>query len=149
MNDKLIPYDPAMFLDSEEVIAAYLTEAAAEDDPNVLLSALNDVARAKGMTEIAKKTGLGRESIYKSLAPGAQPRLDTIRRITSAFGLQIFFGAASPPEKPKRGRPPKKLTGTAALAAAPASVRKRKIKIAYTTDVAEPIKPAKAAAKRA
>jgi probable addiction module antidote protein len=68
------PFEVADYLDSEEAIAEYLSLAARDENPGVLLKALGDVAKARGMTEVAKASGLGRESLYKTLAPGAKPR---------------------------------------------------------------------------
>ncbi len=71
MKEKITDFDPAAYLDSEETIAEYLTAILEENNPDLLLSALSDVARARGMAQIAKDSGLGRESLYKALAPGA------------------------------------------------------------------------------
>lgn len=72
------PFEVADYLDSEEAIAEYLSLAARDENPGVLLKALGDVAKARGMSEVAKASGLGRESLYKTLAPGAKPRFETI-----------------------------------------------------------------------
>ncbi|WP_233560006.1 addiction module antidote protein [Oleomonas cavernae] len=85
----LIPFDPARFLDSEEVIAEYLTAALEDPDPDVFIAALGDVAKARGMTQIAQAAGLGRESLYKALMPGAKPRYETIRKLVDALGLKL------------------------------------------------------------
>lgn len=74
---KLTKFDAAEYLDSEEVIAEYLNAALEDDNPNVFLTAVRDVAKARGMTELAKHAGLGRESLYKALTPGAKPRYKT------------------------------------------------------------------------
>ncbi|OPC96275.1 addiction module antidote protein, partial [Pasteurella multocida] len=79
---ELKPFDIAEYLDSEEMIAAYLSEILETGDTNEFISALGDVARARGMTELAAKTGLGRESLYKTLSHGSKPRFDTIMKIT-------------------------------------------------------------------
>ncbi len=71
---KFTPFDAADYLDNEETIAAYLTAALEDENPDMFLVAVKDVARARGMTQLAKDTGLGRESLYKALAPGAKPR---------------------------------------------------------------------------
>ena len=83
------PFDIAEYLDNEEFIATYLSEILADGDMDELLEALGDVARAKGMTQLAEKTGLGRESLYKALAPGAKPRFDTIKKVLSALGVHL------------------------------------------------------------
>ncbi|MEO6921193.1 MAG: addiction module antidote protein [Collimonas sp.] len=72
MKTAFSPFDAADFLDNDEVIAAYLTEALADDNPDVFIAALGDVAKARGMSQIAKDAKLGRESLYKALAPRRQ-----------------------------------------------------------------------------
>ena len=72
-------FDPADYLDSEETIAAYLTACLEDDDASLFMAALGDVARARGMTKLAADTGLGRESLYKALAPGAPPATLNLR----------------------------------------------------------------------
>lgn len=90
MNEKDFKvFDAAAFLDSEELIAAYISDAMEDQDPDVLLSALADVARARGMAKLAKDSGLGRESLYKTLSPGAKPRYETIMKIIKALGIKL------------------------------------------------------------
>ncbi|MFK3559251.1 addiction module antidote protein [Pasteurella multocida] len=86
---ELKAFDIAEYLDSEEMIAAYLSEVLETGDTNEFISALGDVARARGMTELAAKTGLGRESLYKTLSHGSKPRFDTIMKITQALGIKL------------------------------------------------------------
>jgi len=86
---KLAPFDAADYLDGEETIAEYLTAALEDPDPDVFLTAVRDVARARGMTQLAKDAGLGRESLYKALAPGAKPRYDTILKLLHALGVKL------------------------------------------------------------
>jgi probable addiction module antidote protein len=86
---KISPFDPADHLNSEETIAEYLTAALEESDPDVFLMAVRDVARAKGMAQLAKDTGLGRESLYKALSPGAKPRYDTVLKLLNALGVKL------------------------------------------------------------
>ena len=83
------PWDITRYLDSDEAIAAYIDAALEEEDPAVLAAALGDVARAKGMTEIARETGLGRESLYKALTPGAKPRYDTVLKVLQGLGVKL------------------------------------------------------------
>lgn len=92
MADKhgLRPFDVAEFLTDEETIQAYLAEVLKEGDQDEFLEALNDIARARGMAELAKQTGLGRESLYKTLAKGSKPRFDTIQKILGAFNLVLI-----------------------------------------------------------
>lgn len=81
-------FDIVKYLDSDEAIAIYLNEIAETGDSNNFIVALGDVARAKGIAEIAQKTGLARESIYKALTSGAKPRFDTIMRVMQALNLK-------------------------------------------------------------
>lgn len=82
-------WDPAKYLDSDEAIAAYLDAALEEDDPALLAAALGDVARAKGMTEIARETGLGRESLYKGLSSKGNPEFGTVQKVVRSLGLRL------------------------------------------------------------
>lgn len=86
---KLKLFDIAEHLDSEEMIAAYLSEVLETCDTNEFISALSDVVRAKGMTELAAKTGLRRESLYKTLSYGSKPRFDTIMKIMHSLGIKL------------------------------------------------------------
>lgn len=86
---KFTPFDAADYLDNDEAIAAYLTAALEDEDPNIFLVAVKDVARARGMSQLAKDTGLGRESLYKALAPGAKPRYDTLLKVVRALGISL------------------------------------------------------------
>jgi len=86
---KIAPFDASDYLDSEETIAEYLTASLENPDPDAFLGAVRDVAKARGMTAVAESAGLGRESLYKALKPGAQPRFDTVRRLLGALGVQL------------------------------------------------------------
>lgn len=83
------PFDPAEFLDDEEVIAEYLSKVLAEGDTDEVLEAISHVARARGMSVIAEQSQLGRESLYKALRPGARPRFDTISRVLETLGVRL------------------------------------------------------------
>lgn len=99
------PMDIADHLDSEEVIAEYLSEAFRDGNTAVILKALSDVAKARGMSNLAKDSGLGRESLYKALAPGAKPRFETIAAVMRALNLGIEIRAhGSLKHKSSRGR---------------------------------------------
>jgi probable addiction module antidote protein len=89
MKSVFSTFDAAEFLDNDEVIAAYLTAALADDNPDVFIAALGDVAKARGMSQIAKDASLGRESLYKTLAPGAKPRFETIAKLINSLGVRI------------------------------------------------------------
>jgi len=82
-------FDAAEHLDTDEAIAEYLSIVLEENDPDALIHALGTIARARGMTQIAKDAGLGRESLYKALKEGASPRFDTIYRVIQALGVQL------------------------------------------------------------
>ena len=82
-------FDFSEHLDSEEALAEYLTAIMEENDPALLAAALGDIARARGMTEIAKAAGITREALYKALRPGAQPRFDTVSRVCMALGVRL------------------------------------------------------------
>jgi len=89
MKPVITAFDPADYLDSEEMIAEYLTQVMMDGDAEEMLEAIQHVAKARGMTSIAKASGLGRESIYKALRPGAKPRFETIIRILRALGIEL------------------------------------------------------------
>ena len=93
MNVKTAPFDAADYLDNEEVIAEYLTSALEDPNPEMFLVAIKDIARARGMTQLARDTGLGRESLYKALAPGAKPRYDTVMKVVKALGVRLHADA--------------------------------------------------------
>lgn len=86
---KIAIFDAADYLDNDVVIAEYLNAALDDGDPNVFLQAIADVAKAQGMSKLAKDAGLGRESLYKALAPGAKPRYDTILKLVRALGVEL------------------------------------------------------------
>lgn len=86
---KIAVFDAADYLDNEIVIAEYLNAALEDENPDVFLKAIADVAKSRGMSKLAKDTGLGRESLYKALAPGAKPRYDTILKLMRALGVDL------------------------------------------------------------
>ena len=86
---KLVAFDAARYLNDDEAIAEYMTVVLEANDSDLLLLALSDVARAKGMAQVAKDAGLGRESLYKALAPGAKPRFETIMKVARALGVKF------------------------------------------------------------
>ena len=91
---KTTPWDPAEHLGTDEDIAAYLEAAFEEGDPALVAAALGDIARAKGMTQLARETGLGRESLYKALSPSGNPEFATIMKVISALGLKLHAAPA-------------------------------------------------------
>ena len=86
-------FDAAPYLESEVAIAAYLTDILEANDPALLAAALGDIARARGMSDIAKAAGLTREALYKALRPDAHPRFDTISRVCAALGVRLVAQA--------------------------------------------------------
>jgi probable addiction module antidote protein len=86
---KTIPWDSAAYLKTERDIAYYLEAVFEDGDPALISHALGVVARAKGMTQIAKTTGLGRESLYKALSPEGNPELATVLKVMQALGLKL------------------------------------------------------------
>jgi probable addiction module antidote protein len=83
------PWDITRYPESDEDIAAYLDAALEEDDPAPLAAALGDVARTKGMTVIARQTGLGRESLYNALFAGGNPEFGTVQKVVRSLGLRL------------------------------------------------------------
>lgn len=75
------------------MIAEYLTAALEDEDPDVFLTAVGNVAKARGMTQIAQATGLGRESLYKALSPGAKPKYDTVLKVLRSLGVRLAVTA--------------------------------------------------------
>jgi probable addiction module antidote protein len=88
------PWDPAEHLETEADMVAYLEAALEEGDSALIAAALGDIARAKGMTQIAREAGLGRESLYKALSPEGNPEFATILKVVSALGLQLHVAPA-------------------------------------------------------
>ncbi len=91
------PFDPSEYLDSDEGIAAYISEALAIGDPAFIADSIGVVARAKSMTEIAKSAGLSRESLYKALSVGGNPELSTLLKVIKALGLELSAMPARAP----------------------------------------------------
>lgn len=91
---KTRPWDVVEHLQTEEDMAAYLEAALEEGDAALVAAALGDIARAKGMTEIAREAGLGRESLYKALSADGNPQLATVLKVVRALGLKLKASAA-------------------------------------------------------
>lgn len=86
---KIMDFDSTKYLKSEEDIAEYLKATSELNDPEVLLAALATAAKARGMSQLARDAGVGRESLYKSLSPGGNPSLKTVMKLTKALGLSL------------------------------------------------------------
>ena len=93
-DTKLSAFDATKFLDSDEAAAEFIDAALETGEPAVLIRALGEVARAQGMAQVAKRSGLGRESLYKALQPSSHPRLETIMRVAQALGVRLHASAA-------------------------------------------------------
>jgi probable addiction module antidote protein len=91
-KEKTSIWDAAEHLKTYTDMAAYLEAALAENDPGLITAALGDIARAKGMTQIAKKAGLGRESLYKALSVDGNPEFSTVLKVVEALGLKLHAG---------------------------------------------------------
>jgi probable addiction module antidote protein len=89
MKKNVAAFDAADHLDNDEVIAEYLNAALEDENPDVFLRAIANVAKARGMSKLAADSGLGRESLYKALAPGAKPRYDTVLKLIKALGVEL------------------------------------------------------------
>ncbi|MCK4772844.1 MAG: putative addiction module antidote protein [Candidatus Latescibacteria bacterium] len=87
------PWDAAEHLETEEDMVAYLEAALESGDASLVAAALGDIARAKGMTEIAREAGLGRESLYKALSPEGNPEFATVLKVVRALGLKLHAKA--------------------------------------------------------
>jgi probable addiction module antidote protein len=89
MGTEFREFDVAEFLDSEEVIAAYLQEVLEEDDPQAFIKAVGDVARARSMTEISRKTGLARQNLYRQFAADGNPSFFTVKKVLDAMNVNL------------------------------------------------------------
>ncbi len=87
--NELPDFDASKYLDGEDAVAEYLTAIIEEKDPSLLAAALGDIARARGMSEISKSSGITREALYKALRPNSQPRFETISRVCEALGVRL------------------------------------------------------------
>lgn len=91
---KATRWDAADYLDDDASMAGYLEAALEDGDPALVAAALGDIAKAKGMTDVAEDTGLGRESLYKALSSGGNPSLSTVLRVVKALGLRLHASVA-------------------------------------------------------
>ena len=89
MSEIFSSYDPAAALGSKDAIEAFMADAFETGDAAHIVAALGIVARAKGMTELALKTGLSREQLSRSLSPNGKPTLETILAVMKAFGMEL------------------------------------------------------------
>ncbi len=93
MNN-LTTFDISQYLDSKEAIAEYLSQVLQDGNMDELLEAIGNIAKAKGMAQIASDTGLGRESLYKTFQAGAKPRFETVMKVLHSLGVNIKATAA-------------------------------------------------------
>jgi probable addiction module antidote protein len=99
MTLKTYPWDPSERLDTPEAIVAYLDAALEDGDPRLIAAAIGDVARARGMSDLARETGLSRESLYRGLSEDGNPALGTILKVLQAFGVRLAAVPAEPEKK--------------------------------------------------
>jgi len=89
MTIKTMPFDASKYLDSEEAISEYMNAAIEEGDTDLFMAALANVIKARGIAKVASDAGIGRESLYKTLAPGSSPRFDTVMKLVKALGVTL------------------------------------------------------------
>jgi probable addiction module antidote protein len=94
------PYDTAEYLDSQEAVAAYIDAVLDDGDPALIAQALGTVARARGMSQIARDTGLSRESLYRALSAEGNPEFGTVLRVLKALGLRLMTAPLAAEERP-------------------------------------------------
>lgn len=92
---KATEWDVSEYLATEEDIAAYLNAALEDGNTSVIAAALGDIARAKGMTQLSKETGITRDGLYKALSPSGNPSFDTVQKVVKAFGLKLDVAVAA------------------------------------------------------
>ncbi|MGH1588179.1 addiction module antidote protein [Methylobacterium phyllosphaerae] len=92
---RFTPFDASEFLNSEEAIAEYLAAALNDPDTELFIAALGDVAKARGMAQIAREAGVGRESLYKALTPGSKVRYETVRKVMDVLGVKLTVSTNS------------------------------------------------------
>lgn len=93
MKKEAALFDVSAYLDSEEMIAAYLSSVIEDNDWDLLIQAIGHVAKARGMSKIAEESGLGRESLYKSFSQNSQPRFETVMKVLGAMHIKIHLSA--------------------------------------------------------
>jgi len=101
-SPKTHPFDPAEHLRDDEDIAEYLRQALEEGEPGELAEALGVAAKARGMSAVAREAGIGRESLYRALRAGADPRFQTVQRVCAALGLKLTLTPAGGTQAPTR-----------------------------------------------
>lgn len=89
MKNELTDFDISQYLDNKEVIAEYLTQVLEDGDIDELMVAIGNIAKAKGLSQISKDSGLGRESLYKTFNKGSKPRFDTVVRVLNSLGIHL------------------------------------------------------------
>lgn len=111
---KLLPFDATRYLVDDKAIAEHMTAVIESGDSDLLLLALGDIARARGMSQVAMDSGLGRESLYKALTPGSKPRFDTVLKVARALGVQLTAKVAKAESSLSRsqGKRPRRNRGT-------------------------------------
>jgi probable addiction module antidote protein len=101
---KTTRWDASEFLDSDEAIAAYLNAAFEDGDPAFIAASIGNVAKAKGMSQVARETGLSRENLYRALSDDGNPELSTMTKVMRALGMRIQIAPAAPVRPSRRKR---------------------------------------------
>jgi probable addiction module antidote protein len=97
MKTSTRPFDPAAYLNDDEALAVYMSEALETGDPAFITDAIGVIARARGMTQVAKDAGLSRESLYRALSSDGNPEFATILKVVDALGLKLTASAREAP----------------------------------------------------
>lgn len=126
MKESYIPYDSANYLSCEEEIAAYVTSCSEENDPALMAHALGVVARARNMSELARKVGLTRAGLYRALSTGGNPSFATITSVANELGFNIAFHPVNRHEVPGKKHRERAVVKNPVRAAASAPPAKRR-----------------------
>ena len=100
MAPNLTAFDPSEYLATEEAIRAFLEDAMESGDPKVIAASIGEVARAKGMSQLARQAGMSRESLYRALSEDGNPQLGTVVKVLKALGIQLSVASAGTGKKP-------------------------------------------------
>jgi probable addiction module antidote protein len=98
MTEHLLPFDASLYIDDDEAAAIFLEDAMESGDARVIAAAIGDVAKARGMTALAKEVGMSRESLYRALSNDGNPQLSTVLKVLEAMGLKLSIEPASKPD---------------------------------------------------
>ena len=129
---KAMTYDAAEFLETDEDIVAYLNAALEDGDPALVSAALGDIARARGMTQLAKDTGITRDGLYKALSPTGNPSFSTVQKVVKALGYKL--GMWPCPLKSQPGKRRFHLTSALVITCREAALMRQSLSYCSTRD---------------